>query len=67
MTNKVKWQRVDGQAIPFMFEEINGRWLWVKYQSSKVYVPDRGHSFSKGYLSFLNALKQGYVVEYSSV
>lgn len=65
--SKVMWKRVDGELIPLMFEEVNGRWLWVGYRSSKAFVPDKGDSFSKGYLSFLKALKMGYEVVKSSV
>lgn len=62
MNNKVKWERIDSELIPMMFEEIkSNQWGWVKYSCSKCYVPDRGSSFSKGYLSFLKALKMGYV------
>ena len=61
--NKVKWHRVDGQNTVLMFEEHNGRWLWVSYKTSRVFVPD-SQNFSKGYLSFLNAIKKGYEVVY---
>lgn len=66
MVNKVKWKREEsGSAIPYMFEEIkSNHWGWIKYTNSKVHVPDKGNAFSRGYLSFLNALKVGYVVEH---
>lgn len=64
--SKVMWKRINGELIPLMFEEVNGRWLWVGYRSSKAFVPDKG-DMSKGYLSFLKALKMGYEVVKPSV
>lgn len=66
MQNKVKWRREDDtkQAVPYMFEEVKpNHWCWVRYTSSKVHDKDRGSSFSKGYLSFLKAIKCGYIVD----
>lgn len=63
MQNKVRWQRQEnGTAIPYVFECTNNHWCWKPYTSSKVYTPDKGN-FSKGYLTFLNALKLNYIVE----
>lgn len=68
MQNKVKWRREDdtNQSVPYMFEEVKpNHWCWVRYTSSKVHDKnEKGSSFSKGYLSFLKALKCGYTVEY---
>lgn len=69
MQCKVKWQREEGtnQAVPYMFEEIKpNHWAWVRYTCSKMHEKDKGSSHSKGYLSFLKAIKCGYIVEYPS-
>ncbi len=59
MENKVTWKREEGgTAVPYMFEEKNGRWAWYRFNNSKVHAPsDFG---SVGYKSFLMALKAGY-------
>lgn len=64
MKNKVEWRKESSNdtAIPYMFEEVKrGHWGWVKYTASKCYVSDKQDCYSKGYLSFLKALKLGYV------
>lgn len=59
MDNKVRWQREqNGTAVPYMYENNK----WVRYNQSRAYVPDFQYS-SKGYASFVNALKLKYETE----
>ena len=44
--------------------EVNEDGNWINYKQSKFYVPDND-GFSKGYLTFINCVKQNYVVEKS--
>lgn len=64
--NKIKWQR-DGDSqtkVPFLYEEVNGIPMWRRYNASNMAQKmDEGKNFSKGYLTFLAALKAGYVME----
>lgn len=63
MKNKVTWKREEnGSAVPYMFECHNDRWMWVRYNRSHVAIPDPD-SYSKGYMSFLNAKKHNYQLE----
>lgn len=78
-TPKVTWRREypSNTAVPYMYEMIGKNintetnepvdlWGWRRYTCSNCYVPDKGsgdENFSKGYLSFLRALKLGYTVE----
>lgn len=63
MENKVRWQREDGgAAVPYMFEQLkSGAWKWVRYTNSRMSQPDKG--MSKGYASWLYAIKAGYIVD----
>jgi hypothetical protein len=56
--NKVKWKKNDsGENTVMVFEDFK----WKHYTSSKMHVPDK-NGFSKGYLTFLNCIKNNYEI-----
>lgn len=58
--NKVEWRREEsGDLIPYMYEQVGDRYLWLRYNRSKISLPDNKFT-SKGFPSFCNAIKQGY-------
>lgn len=60
--NKIQWKREsNGSSVPYVFELVNNQYMWRRYNLSKIYVPDTPN-FSKGYLTFLKALKLNYEV-----
>jgi hypothetical protein len=70
MQNKVTWKKdsSNNTSVPYMYEciDINKNlWGWRRYNVSNCYVADKGKGdahFSLGYLSFLKAIKLGYLV-----
>ncbi len=59
MNNKVRWVLryvTEGDNTVEVYEND----LWKPYTQSKCYMPD-SNGFSKGYLTFINCIKQSYI------
>lgn len=52
---KVRWQREEKFCVPYVFEDNK----WKRYNCSSVAVADKPF-LSKGYATFVKALKSGY-------
>lgn len=56
--NKIRWVKKESENTV----EVNEDGKWKSYLQSNNFIPD-SNGFSKGYLTFLNCLKQNYIVD----